>query len=167
MVYFLYRLTDQFSRKFRNEFLHKGLFHEQFVSYCIIDIAASHNEIYRIFLLTVPSWASVGLFVFRPTLIYFIHITDDRLHFFTWTYPRHFLSGSGSSACNTYCDTRLPIIMVSPEDLWHSHLLQSVWQWCCYNLFSDYVCRGRDSNTQTSACYCPLLHRRGFLFFWN
>ena len=82
MVYFLYRLSDKFSRKFKNEFLHKGLYHKQFVSYCIIDIAASNIEIERIFLLTVPSWASVGLLVFRPTLIFFTHITDDRLHFF-------------------------------------------------------------------------------------
>ena len=39
-------------------------------------------------------------------------------------------------ACQTYCDTGHPIIMVISEDPWHSHLLPSVWRGAvttCYN----------------------------------
>ena len=54
------------------------------------------------------------------------------------TYARHLrpLNSEGSLACHTYCDTGHPFIMVISEDPWHSsHLLPSVWQWSCHNLF--------------------------------
>ena len=38
-------------------------------------------------------------------------------------------------ACHTYCDTGHPFTMVISEDLWHSHLFPSVWQWRCHYLF--------------------------------
>ena len=88
------------------------------------------------------------------------------------TYARHLwlLSGNGFLACHTYCDIGHPFIMVISEDLWQSHLLPSVWQQICHYLFllptsvewlavdlslpvfTTYVCRGWDSNTQLSAC---------------
>ena len=44
------------------------------------------------------------------------------------TYFRHSwpLGSEGSLACQTYCDTGLPFIMVISEDPWHSNLLPSV-----------------------------------------
>ena len=35
----------------------------------------------------------------------------------------------------TYWDTGLPLIMVIPEDPWHTHQLPSVWLWNCQYLF--------------------------------
>ena len=54
-----------------------------------------------------------------------------------FTYARHSwpLSSEGSLVCHTYCDKGHPFIMVIFEDLWLSHLLQSVWQWSCHYLF--------------------------------
>ena len=54
-----------------------------------------------------------------------------------FSYARHSwpLISEGSLACNTYCDTGHPLIMVISEDPWHSHLLPSVWQWSCHYLF--------------------------------
>ena len=50
------------------------------------------------------------------------------------TYARHSwqLSSEGSLTCHSHCDTELPFIMVISEDLWHSHLLPSVWQCSCH-----------------------------------
>ena len=45
------------------------------------------------------------------------------------------LSSEGSLTCHTHCDTGLSFIMVISEDPWHSHLMQSVWQWSCHYLF--------------------------------
>ena len=43
-------------------------------------------------------------------------------------------------------------IMVNFVNPWHSHLLPSVWQWSCHNLFfTTQVCREWDSNAQPSA----------------
>ena len=39
------------------------------------------------------------------------------------------------STLTTYGGTDHPLIMVIPEDLWHSHLVLSVWQWSCHYLF--------------------------------
>ena len=33
---------------------------------------------------------------------------------------------------HNYCDTGLALKIVISEDLWHSHLLPSVWQWSCH-----------------------------------
>ena len=47
-----------------------------------------------------------------------------------------------SSACQSYCDTGHPLILIISEDLWHSQ-----------------VCRGWASNNQPSACRAnPLTH---------
>ena len=65
-----------------------------------------------------------------------------------------------SLKCQTYCDTRHPFIIVISENLWHSRLLPSVWQYSCHWLFS---CHGCDSNTQSSMRGerpNQLLHRR-------
>ena len=53
------------------------------------------------------------------------------------TYARHSwpLSSEGSLACHTYCDMGHLFIMVIFEDLWHSHLLMSVWQRSGHYLF--------------------------------
>ena len=53
------------------------------------------------------------------------------------TYDRHScpLSSEGSLACQTYCETGHPFIMVISEDPWHSHLMQSVKRWNCHYLF--------------------------------
>ena len=57
-----------------------------------------------------------------------VTITDERMQILT--YVRHLwpLSSEGSLACQTFCDTGHPFIMVISEDPWHSHLLPSVWQ---------------------------------------
>ena len=54
------------------------------------------------------------------------------------TYAQHswILSSEGSLACHTYCDRGHLFTMVISEDPWHSHLLQSVYQWSCHYLFS-------------------------------
>ena len=64
-----------------------------------------------------------------------VTITGEGLQILT--YARHLwpLSSEGSLACHTYCDTGHPFIMVISEDLWHSHLLPSVYQWSCHYLF--------------------------------
>ena len=45
------------------------------------------------------------------------------------------LSSEVSLACNTYCDTGHPFIMVISEDPWHLHRMFSVWPWSCLYLF--------------------------------
>ena len=70
--------------------------------------------------------------VFRPIWEIFTHletITSERLA----TYGH--LSVRGSLACHNYCDTGHPFIMVISEDLWHSQLMSSAWQWSCNYLF--------------------------------
>ena len=63
-------------------------------------------------------------------------ITGEGLQNF-FTYARHWwsLNSEGFLACNTYCGTGHPFRIVISEDLWHSHLLPSVWQWSCHYLF--------------------------------
>ena len=40
-----------------------------------------------------------------------------------------------------------PFKIVIFEDLWHLHLLPSVWQWSCHYLFfTTMICYGRDAN---------------------
>ena len=53
------------------------------------------------------------------------------------TYARHLwpLSSEGSLACQTYCDTGQPFIMVISQDSWQSHIMPSVWQCNCHYLF--------------------------------
>ena len=53
------------------------------------------------------------------------------------TYAQHSwpLSSEDSFTCHTHCDTGLHFIMVIFKDPWHSHLLTSVWQWSCHQLF--------------------------------
>ena len=48
-----------------------------------------------------------------------------RCHHYRW-WP---LSSEGFLACNTFCDTGHPFIMVILEDPWHAHLLPSAWKW--------------------------------------
>ena len=53
------------------------------------------------------------------------------------TYARHSwpLSSEGSLTSHTYCDRGNPFKMVISEELWHLHLLLSVYQWSCNYLF--------------------------------
>ena len=53
------------------------------------------------------------------------------------TYARHSwpLSSEDSLTCHTYCKSGHPCIMVISKDMWHLHMLQSVWQWSCHYLF--------------------------------
>ena len=44
-------------------------------------------------------------------------------------------NSEGSLACHTYCDMGHPFTMVISKDPWHSHLLQSVYQWSCHYLY--------------------------------
>ena len=55
-----------------------------------------------------------------------VTITGEELKILT--YARHSwpLSSEGSSACNIYCDTGHPFLIVISKDPWHSHLLPSV-----------------------------------------
>ena len=62
-----------------------------------------------------------------------------------------------SLACHTYCDPEHPFEMAISEDLWHSHLLPSVWPWGCHYLSQRpwSVAAGTTpnlSNTQPFAC---------------
>ena len=95
-----------------------------------------------IFLLIISVSASQDseyyFFLFHSNIIHSywdVTITGEELQILT--YARHSwpLSSEGSIACHTYCDTGLPFIMVISEDLWHSHLSPSVWQWNCHYLF--------------------------------
>ena len=68
-----------------------------------------------------------------------------RLHHCRWRtackfWPQYSwpLSREGSLACQTYCDTGHPFMMVISEDPWHSHLLPSVSHWSCHYLFYDF-----------------------------
>ena len=74
----------------------------------------------------------------------------------TYMYAWHSwpLSREGSLTCHNYCDTCLPFIMVISKDLWHSHLLQSIWQWSCHYLFL----RLRSVSTED---WTPISHMRG------
>ena len=45
------------------------------------------------------------------------------------------LSGEGSLTFHTFCNTGLPLIIVTSDDPWHTNLLPSVWQWICHYLF--------------------------------
>ena len=66
-----------------------------------------------------------------------VTITSEGLHILT--YARHSwpLGSVDSLACYNYFDTWHLLIMLTPEDPWHSHvhLLLSVWQWGCHFLF--------------------------------
>ena len=59
----------------------------------------------------------------------------------------------GFFSVHAYCDTGHPLKMVISEELWHLHLLLTVWQWSCHYLFLRLftVCRAWDSNTKPSA----------------
>ena len=65
------------------------------------------------------------------------HVTIAGEGLIILTYARHFrpLSSEGFLTCHTHCDTGVPFIMVIFEVPWHSHLLPSIWQWSCHNLF--------------------------------
>ena len=99
-----------------------------------------------------PVSASLALLILLFVWIFLSHlrifnsfgdvtIADERLQLLTYIYAWHLwpVSSEGSLAYHTYCDTGHPFIMVISEDLWHSHLMLSVWQWSCHYLF----CRPR------------------------
>ena len=73
------------------------------------------------------------------------------------TYARHSwpLSSEISLACNTYCDTGHPFIMIISEDPWHLHLLPSVQQLNCHYLFLRL--RSVATGIRTSACEAIVL----------
>ena len=83
----------------------------------------SYLEIFNFWFLSF-----VCLGVFRPTQEFFTTITDERLQILTCAGHLWPLSSEGSLACHNYYYTGHPFIMVTSEDLWHSHLLPSVWQ---------------------------------------
>ena len=62
------------------------------------------------------------------------YIAGEVLQSLTYAQRSWPLSSEGSLACQTYCDTGHPFIMVIFEDPWHSHLLPNVWQWSCHYL---------------------------------
>ena len=64
-----------------------------------------------------------------------VTITGEGLHILTYARHSWSLSSEGSIACHTYCGTGHPFLMVILEDLWRSHLLPSVKQWSCHNMF--------------------------------
>ena len=64
-----------------------------------------------------------------------ITITDEGFQILTYVRHSRTLSNKGSLACQTYCDSGYPFIMVIPEDPWYSHQLQSAWQWSVHYLF--------------------------------
>ena len=41
----------------------------------------------------------------------------------------------GSLACQTYCDTGHPFMIIISEDPWQWHLMPSFWQWRCLYMF--------------------------------
>ena len=93
-----------------------------------------------------------------------------RRHHYRWkaanlTYTWHSwpLSSEGSLACHIYCDKGGPFIMVISEDSWHSHLLPSVWQWSCHNLFLRGLSRPwkEPRSPAHEANTLPLRHHRG------
>ena len=84
------------------------------------------------------TYSFVCLFVvFRPTREFFtrVTITCEGLQIMTNARISWPFSSEGSLACHTYSDTGQSFIMVISDDPWHSHLLQSVWQWSCDYLF--------------------------------
>ena len=64
-----------------------------------------------------------------------VTITDDGPQILTYARHSRTLSNEGSLACQTYCDTGHPFIMVITEGPWYSNKLQSAWQWSCHYLF--------------------------------
>lgn len=86
---------------------------------------------------------------------------------YSWT-----LNFEDSLASHSYCDTSSDF-KVTPEDLWHSHLLPSIWQWNsqCY-LFYDFGLSGQGFEHLTfcmwGKCYNPMHHHGGFGFLlWH
>ena len=82
-----------------------------------------------------------------------ITITGEGLQILTYTW--HSGCSEGYLACNTYCDTSHPFIMVISEDPWHSHILPSVWQWSCHYVpicFYDLGLWHLGFNTHDTAC---------------
>ena len=76
------------------------------------------------------------------------------------TYARHSwpLSSKGSLACHISCDLGHPFIMLITEDPWHSHLLRlAVGLWL--SVYTIYICRSWESNTQPSTCGANFLVR--------
>ena len=69
------------------------------------------------------------------SLIWRYHHYRFRLQILTHAQHSWPLSSEGSLARHTHCDTGHPFIMVISDNPWLSHLLQSVWQWSCHNLF--------------------------------
>ena len=68
------------------------------------------------------------------SLIWSVTIAGEGLQILT--YNRHLwpLRIEVYLACNIYCETEHPLIMVISKDLWHSHLLLSFSQWSCHYL---------------------------------
>ena len=63
-------------------------------------------------------------------------IVCEGLQIFTYAWHSWPLNSEGPLACYmyTYCDTGHLLIMVISENLWHSRLLLSIWQWSCHYL---------------------------------
>ena len=78
-------------------------------------------------------------YVVRPNWEIFTHlettIISEGLQILTYTWQSWPLSIEGSLTCLTYCDKDHPFITVTSDEPWHTHLLQSIWQWCYHYLF--------------------------------
>ena len=62
------------------------------------------------------------------------------------------LTSESSLACHTYCDKAHPFIMVISEDLCHTPNAERLAMELSRPVWPTHVCRGKDSNTQPSAC---------------
>ena len=76
-------------------------------------------------------WWEVKVLIFFP--IYFLYF---RFTCFLIRY-KWLLSGKGSLACHTYCDTGQPLIMAIFEDPWLSYLFMRVGSWSVTTCFND------------------------------
>ena len=76
-------------------------------------------------------WKYVCLFVTLKNFSFYgdVTIACEGMQILTYAWHSWPLSSEGSLVCHIYCDTEHPFIMVISEDLWHSHLLPSIWHW--------------------------------------
>ena len=88
----------------------------------------------------------------------FLIITGEGLLILIYARHSRQLISAGSLACHTSCDTGHPFIMVISEDPRHLRLFaeRSVVE-LSLPVFATWVCHGRDSNTQPSACGANVL----------
>ena len=96
----------------------------------------SGEDLYKIHEILVCLFFGGGLSHLRISHLYGdVPITSEGRQILTYAQHSWQLSSEGSHGYHTYCDMEHPFIMVILEDLRHSHLLPSVWQWSCHYLF--------------------------------